>query len=150
TVAGHEAIIEPIGSVPKPLAGPVTFEIDTFAGSGIVFNNTFTANVTAAYKTCILNAEADIARHWTDNATITVSFDAQNAGTNNFLATNNFSIFNFSYAQLTAALAAHANNADAIAATASLAKLSDPTGGAGFWLPGNYANFLRFNVGTTT
>jgi len=45
------------------VAAPVslTGEAVTFAGSAIVFNNSYTANVTQAYKNDILAAEQDIA-----------------------------------------------------------------------------------------
>jgi cadherin-like protein/VCBS repeat protein/FG-GAP repeat protein len=121
----------------------VSSEIVTFAGSGIVFNNTYTANVTQAYKNDILAAEQDIANHWTNSITLNVKFDAVAAGTSGtFLAENSFSLIEgISYATLKNALATHATSADAQAAVASL-PATDPSGGIGWSLPAAYARML--------
>ena len=58
-----------------------TTDIVSFAGSGIVFDNTFTASVSAAYETCILAAEKTIASEWTNSITIHLEFDAEAKGT---------------------------------------------------------------------
>jgi hypothetical protein len=117
-------------------------ETVTFAGSGIVFHNTYTANVTQAYRNDILAAEQDIASHWTNSVTINVTFDAQAKGQNGNLASNGFGLLEgISYATLKNALAAHANSADARAAIASL-PANDPSGGVGWSLPIAYARML--------
>jgi hypothetical protein len=134
------------GTAPGSQSGVIaiasTSQTVTFAGSGIVFNNTYTANVTLAYKNCILAAEQDIATHWTNSITINVTFDALAKGTNSFLASNGFGLVeNISYATLKNALAAHAGSADAQAAVASL-PATDPSGGLGWALPVAYARML--------
>jgi hypothetical protein len=43
-----------------------------FAGSGIVFDNTYTGSVSAAYQSCILSAEQQIASLWTNPITVSV------------------------------------------------------------------------------
>ena len=63
--------------------GSIT-ETITFAGSGIVFNNTFAAGLSSAYINCVLAAEQTIASEWNNSVTIDESFTAQLAGTNNF------------------------------------------------------------------
>ena len=136
---------EGIGPVSQSgVTAPVslTGETVTFAGSGIVFNNSYTANVTQAYKNDILAAEQDIASHWTNSVTINVTFDAQAEGLNGNLASNGFSLIEgVSYTTLKNALAAHAFSADAQAAVASL-PASDPSGGVGWALPVAYARML--------
>ena len=63
---------------------------DTIGGTsgGIVFNNTFEASVSAAYKANIISAEQTIQSLWNNNITINLDFNSQAAGTNTFLATN--------------------------------------------------------------
>ena len=79
----------------------------TFSGSGIVFNNTYTASVTQAYKNDVLAAEQDIASHWSNSTTINLKFDAQAEGLNGDLASNNFGLVEgISYAALKNALSA--------------------------------------------
>ena len=109
-----------------------TTEIVTFASSGIVFNNTYTANVSAAYKAAILAAEKDLASHWSNSVTINAKFDSKAQGQNGTLASNSFSLLEgISYASLKSALAAHtANNPDGLAAVNSLLA-TDPSGGVG-------------------
>jgi len=132
-------------------SGTVTMDVATFAGSGIVFNNTYTANVTQALKNNILAAEQDIASHWSNSVTINVKFDAQALGQNGTLAGNSFSLLEgISYAQLKAALIAHDNsNPDAQAAVATLPSV-DPSGGLGWSLPVAYARMLGLTSITQT
>ncbi len=125
-------------------------ETVTFAGSGIVFNNTYTANVTQPYKNSILAAEQDIATHWTNSIALNVTFDAQAPGTNGTLASNRFGLVEgISYATLKSELAAHATSADAQAAVASL-PATDPSGGTGWSLPVAYARLLQISQSTPT
>ena len=133
-------------------SGPTTSDVVTSAGSGIVFDNTFTANVNAAYKADILAAEADIQSHWSNSVTINLSFDAQAEGHNGDLASNSFDLVEgISYANLKAALIAHdGSNPDALAAVNSLPSV-DPSGGVGWSLPIAYARMLGLtNVTETT
>jgi hypothetical protein len=86
---------EGIGSDPESglvTGASLSGETVTFAGSGIVFHNSYTANVTQAYRNDILAAEQDIASHWTNSVTINVTFDAQAQGQNGNLASNSFSL----------------------------------------------------------
>ena len=58
-------------------SGPTSSDVVTFSGSGIVFNNTYAANVSQAYKNDVLAAEQDIASHWSNSTTINLKFNAQ-------------------------------------------------------------------------
>jgi len=118
-----------------------TTDIVVGVGSGIVFNNTFTAGVSQAYRNCVIAAEQTIQSQWSNPITINVTFDAQNNGQNGGLASNNFSIIQTSYSQLRTALGSHATSSIAQAAVAALPS-SDPSGGSGFWLPVAYARML--------
>jgi hypothetical protein len=118
----------------------------TFAGGGMVFVNTYASSVSQAYKNCIAAAEADIASRWTNSITLHLTFNAQTAGTNNFLASNSFSLTPVSYAQLKSVLASHATSADGQTAVNSL-PASSPQGGS--WsLPEAYARMLGLNAST--
>ena len=115
----------------------------TFSGSGIVFNNTYAANVSQAYKNDVLAAEQDIASHWSNSTTINLKFNAQAEGLNGTLASNGFGLVEgISYAALKTALIAHdGSNPDALAAVNSLPSV-DPSGGVGWSLPIAYARML--------
>jgi hypothetical protein len=121
-------------------------DVVSFAGSGIVFSNSYTANVTQQYKNNILAAEQDIASRWSNSITLNLKFDAQALGTNGtFLASNSWPTFvNVSYATLKAALTSHdGSNPDAQAAVASLpAADPNPRGGLDWSLPEAYARML--------
>ena len=133
-----------ISITPIYSAGGVTTESVTFAGSGIVFNNTYTANVSQAYKSCVLAAEQDIASRWNSSVTISERFDAVAGGINGQLASNSFYVIPATYPQLKNALTALAsteNNSYLQEAVAHLPS-SDPTGGAGFELARPYARLL--------
>ena len=118
-------------------------DVVTFSGSGIVFNNTYSASVTQAYKNDVLAAEQDIASHWSNSTTINLKFDAQAQGLNGDLASNNFGLVEgISYAALKNALSLHdGSNPDALAAVNSLPSV-DPSGGVGWSLPVAYARML--------
>ena len=79
-------------------------ETVTFAGSGIVFDDTFDASVTQAYKNCILSAEQTIATDWTNSVTVNEEFRAKAEGQNGDLASNEFYFYGVSYATLKSAL----------------------------------------------
>jgi hypothetical protein len=118
-------------------------------GSGLVFNNTFDAGVSQAYINCAIAAEQSLEALCTNADTIYVTFTASNEGQNGDLASNSFGIVNVSYSQLTAALASHEHTPVGAAGVAALAGLSDPSGGAGFWLPTSYAVMLGLASPTT-
>jgi hypothetical protein len=122
----------------------------TTAGSGLVFSNTFDATVSAAYQNCVIAAETALAAKFQNAVTINVSFTASSPGQNGVLASNSFFINNFSYATVVNALTSHATTPEGKAAAAALSGLSDPSGGAGFWLPSSYAAMLGLIAQPTT
>jgi len=130
-------------------SGTTSSDLVTFSGSGIVFNNTFAASVTQAYKNDILAAEQDIASHWSNSITLNIKFDAQAQGQTGDLASNSFGLVEgISYASLKAALIAHdGSNPDAQAAVNSLPTV-DPSGGLGWSLPVAYARMLGLTQST--
>ena len=118
-------------------------ETVTLNGSGLVFANTYDSTVTAAYRSAILAAENYFQTHFTNAVTLQVSFSlsplpAGTSGENSF-----FGAEGISYAELKSAWSAHATTADDRAALASL-PATDPTGGAGFFLPAGLAKALGF------
>jgi len=83
-------------------------ETVTFAGSQLVFVNTYLSGVTDAYRTAVLYAEHELQSHFSNNVTITVSFGFANLGSN-FLAQNFFhNQVQATYANLRSGLQAHA------------------------------------------
>jgi hypothetical protein len=132
------------------VSGALTESV-TFAGSGIVFNNTFTANVSQAYKNAILAAEQDIASHWTNSITLNLKFDAQAEGTNTFLATNSWSGLHVAYAALKGALttlASHESGNSILQQAVAHLPTTDPSGGAGFGVSLAYARLLGLSAST--
>jgi hypothetical protein len=120
-------------------------ETVTFAGSGIVFHDTFDAGVSQAYQNCALSAEQAIASQWSNSVTINEEFSAQAQGQNGDLASNEFFIDNVSYAALKSALTTLASQEPGDSylqqAVAHLPS-TDPSGGAGFDLALPYARML--------
>ena len=129
-----------------------TTELTSFAGSGIVFNNTFEASVTAPFKANILAAEQQIARLWTNSITLNLDFKDVNQGNNGFLAFNNWPSFvDVSYATLRAALAEHASSVFAADAVVALPNVDpNPAGGNDWALPEAYARMLGLSTSTPT
>ncbi len=124
--------------------GTIT-ETVTFAGSGIVFDNTFDASVTQAYENCILAAEQNLASECTNSVTINEEFTAQAEGKNGDLASNDFYVFGFSYATLKGALttlASHDPSNSYLQQAVAHLPSADPSGGAGFELALPYARML--------
>src|SRR5438445_4398935 len=105
-------------------------EAVTLAGSGLVFVNSYGANVSDAYRRAVITAENFLQSHFTNQVTVGVKFDFQALGSS-FSAQNNFSEVSVSYASFTAALRAHAITSDDILAVNGLPG-ADPSGGAGF------------------
>jgi len=60
------------------------------SGSGLVFHNTYTANCSQQYINCIVAAEQQLERLWTNSVSINITFDEVAKGTNGFLATNSW------------------------------------------------------------
>ena len=112
------------GSPPPP-------ETVTFAGSGLVFNNTYGSGVSSTFRNEIVAAEQYLESQFTNSCTVNCNFDLQ-ALNHSFSAENFFNPVHVTYSQFVNALAAHAGNAESQAAVAALQHLSDPSNGAGF------------------
>src|SRR5437763_15100497 len=69
-----------------------TTDIVVGVGSGIVFNNTFTAGVRQAYRNCVIAPEQTFQSQWANPITVNVTIDAHNNGQNGRLAIHNLSI----------------------------------------------------------
>jgi Ca2+-binding RTX toxin-like protein len=108
----------------------VSSETVTFAGSGVVFNNTYDDGVTAQVRDAIVAAENYLQAHFTDNATLNVTFNYDHEGPDE-VASNIFGVQTVSYGDLVAALTAHATTSDDRLAVAGL-PIMDPSNGAGF------------------
>ena len=123
-------------------------ETVTFAGSQLVFVNTYLSGVTDAYRTAVLYAEHELQSHFSNNVTITVSFGFANLGSN-FLAQNFFhNQVQATYANLRSGLQAHATTADDFSAVGSL-PATDPSNGGGFLVGGGMARLLGLPGATT-
>jgi hypothetical protein len=124
------------------------YETVRYAGSGIVFNNTYDPDVTPEYRSAVIQAENILQRSFSDHITFNVEFTesaAKNAdGTpdNTFVAVNQgYNAALVSYDQLKSALVAHATTADDFAAVNSL-PASDPSHGAHWVVPYGMAEIL--------
>jgi hypothetical protein len=127
-----------------------TIENVSFAGSGLTFVNTFTANVTQAYENCAIAAEQNLASEYTNSTTINVEFDAENEGNTGDLASNSWYYDKVSYSALKGALTSLSekeNNIDLALAVETL-PTADPSNGAGFELPIAYARMLGLTTST--
>jgi hypothetical protein len=101
-------------------------------GSGLVFNNTYTANCSQQYISCIVAAEDTYESLWSNSLTVNITFDEQAQGDTGSVASNDWSNWvTVSYAQLKNALPA----SDSLPST-------DPTGGHTWYLPVAYARML--------
>jgi Ca2+-binding RTX toxin-like protein len=119
---------------------PVSNETVSFAGSGIVFNNTDNLTITDPVRTAIVSAENYLQAHFTDPVTLNVTFNFEPEGLD-AVASNAFAVYAVSYAQIVGALAAHATTADDRLAVAGLPTL-DPSNGAGFEITGGEGQAL--------
>jgi hypothetical protein len=139
------------GPPPTSTSTATTTQTVSFANSGLVFNNTYTGNVSAAYQSCILSAEQTLASICTNSVTINVEFDAEAEGQNGELASNEFWTVDESYSSLKSALtslsAEEPNNTVLKQAVANL-PTTDPSGGQGFELPLAYAQILGLSTET--
>ena len=112
-----------------PTQGGGSSQTVTYQGSGLVFVNTYSANVSASYQSAIIAAENFFQSHITTSETLYFNFDTASGG---FVGENTFYwITNVPYTTLKNALASHATSADDQAAVASL-PANDPSGGQGF------------------
>ena len=125
---------------------PLASETITLAGSGIVFNNTYGAAVTEAYRGAIITAEHTFQGLFTGSVTLNVDFELQplSAG---FVSQSSFPTVTVSYSSLVAALHAHATTTDDFLAVAGL-PTSDPSMGLGFTLPPGEARLLGLSIFT--
>ena len=112
----------------------------TQPGSGLVFDNTYGAGVTDAYRAAIVTAEHELQSHFTNSVTVRMHFDLQSLGAG-WSAQNTYSQVASSYADFRTALATHATSASDMQAIAGLPQ-DDPSHGAGFWLPSAEARVL--------
>jgi hypothetical protein len=114
----------------------MTTQTVSTSGSSLVFHNTYTANCSQQYINCIVAAEQQLERLWTNSVTINITFDEVAKGTNDFLATNSWTSWvNVNYTQLKNALPAGDN-----------LPISDPTGGRTWSLPEAYARMLGLST----
>src|SRR6185437_13204558 len=120
----------------------------TLPGSGLVFINNYTDNVTAPYRAAIISAENFLQAHFTNSVTVGMDFDFLPLGAN-FAGQNNFSQVTVSYDALARALASHATTGDDLTAVAGLPAF-DPSGGRGFALPTGEAVVLGLAVQTNS
>jgi Ca2+-binding RTX toxin-like protein len=119
---------------------PLSNETVSLAGSGIVFNNTYDAGVTDAVRAAIITAENYLQSHFTDTATLNITFDYVSEGPDQ-IASNVFIVLPVQYSRLVAALTAHATTADDQIAVAGLPTV-DPSNGAGFEVASGLAQAL--------
>jgi hypothetical protein len=121
-------------------------ETVTLAGSGLVFNNTYGAAVTTAYRSAAIAAENAFQTRFTGALTVNVDFELQplSAG---FVSQSSFPTVTVSYASFVGALQAHATTGDDMLAVASL-PTSDPTMGLGITLPPAEARLLGLSIFT--
>ena len=122
-------------------------ETVTFAGSGIVFNNSYSDGVTQQVRAAVLVAENYLQAHFTDVATVNVTFNFTHVDAGE-AANNVFSTYTVTYSQLVAALTAHATTADDRLAVAGL-PLIDPSNGMGFALTIGQAQVLGLGGATS-
>lgn len=122
---------------------PSSMQTVRLAGSGLVFVNTYTSNVSQAYQSAIIAAENYFQQRISSSVTLNFTFDTLNGGTGGFVGSNSFSTYHASYASLRSALASHVSSADDAAAVAALLS-RDITGGAGFDIPAGLAEVLGF------
>ncbi|HSV03407.1 MAG TPA: NF038122 family metalloprotease [Phenylobacterium sp.] len=105
-------------------------ETVTLAGSGLVFDNSYSANVTDAYRSAIVSAENFFQAHFSNAVTITANFDLAPLASGT-AAHNSFFTIRTSYDALVSALRAHATTTDDFVAASGLPGF-DPSGGIGF------------------
>ncbi len=116
-------------------------ETVTYAGSGLVFVNTYGSGVTTTFRNEIVAAENYFQSHFTNACTINCSFDLQSLN-HAYSGENSFSPITVSYSSFVTALRNHATTSDDLAAVASLANLSDPSHGAEVMVPIGEAKIL--------
>jgi rRNA processing protein Krr1/Pno1 len=109
-------------------------ETISMPGSGLIFVNSYTSNVSTAYRNDILLAENYLQSHFINSVTVDTTFDLSSLGPGASGA-NLFNTVDASYAQLVSALTSHATSSADLAVVTSLQNLADPSSGAGFTIP---------------
>ena len=135
------------GGAPVILASGFAPETITLAGSGLVFDNTYSASVTAAYRSAIIAAEHFYQSEYTNSVTLDMNFDFAPLGVN-FAAENSFNTVDVAYATLKSALQSHAATSLQQAAVAAL-PASDPSHGDLFGVSIGMADILGIAGGAT-
>lgn len=118
-----------------------TTETISLTGSGVVFVNSYGANVSATFRNEIVAAENYFQTHFTNTATINVSFNLAQLSPQ-VAGQNSFTYVGVSYSAFVSALQSHATSADDLAAVNALTHLADPSGGHAFVIPLGEANIL--------
>jgi autotransporter passenger strand-loop-strand repeat protein len=122
-------------------------ETVTTAGSGLVFDNTYSSSVTAAYRSDILAAEHVLASEYTNSVTLDMNFNFAPLGPDS-TSESSFNTVDVTYATLKSALQSHATTPLQQAAVAAL-PATDPSGGALFAVPIGMADILGIAGGAT-
>jgi hypothetical protein len=128
------------GPPPAQISGESSFAVVSTPGSGLVFDNTYTANCSAQYIACVVAAEQQLESLFTNSVTINETFDEENEGNNGDALGNTFYYFKYTYAQVRAAVLKLAPG-DVLPAT-------DPSGGANWEIPVAYARMLGLTTYT--
>lgn len=149
------------GTDSTPLSGPSssasgsTSATISKAGNGLVFVDSFDSTCTQAFINCVEAAQETYLNLFNNSITLDFNFTETNKGNTGDLATNNWSWSSdspVSYTTLKNALeakaAAEPNNIYLQDAVASL-PASDPSQGAGFHLPSEYAQMLGLTSSST-
>ncbi|WP_223969797.1 Ig-like domain-containing protein, partial [Bradyrhizobium sp. RD5-C2] len=106
-------------------------ETVTYLGSGLVFNNTYGAGVTPAYRSAIITAENYFQSHFNNSVVLNMSFDLTPLDVK-FAGQNNYNPVHVDFFTLVSALRAKATSPDDVAAANYLGLKTDPSHGAGF------------------
>jgi hypothetical protein len=125
---------------------PFSNETVSLAGSGLVFQNSYSPAVSDAYHGAILRAENALQAQFTTTATISVNFDIKPLD-GGAVANNAYFVYRFDYSTVRAALVGHATTPDDMLAVAGLPTL-DPSNGLGFAMTGGEAQALGL-IGAT-
>ena len=124
-------------------SGGSSSTIVSTSGSGLVFNNTYTANCTASYISLHRRRRGPARKsvHHLNSDTIVVTFDEQNSGNNGVALGNSSHGILTNYSTLKTALQS--------AAPSDVLPSTDPSGGSSQWyLPYSYARMLGLSSTT--
>jgi hypothetical protein len=126
-----------------------TSETIALAGSGLIFNNLYSINVSLPYRTAIVEAENFLQSQFSNSVTLNVSFDLSSLPLGDS-AENDSLVIRVPYTTLVSTLSSPSieTTADDRAAVASL-PAGDPNGGLGFFIPIGMARLLGFTGAPT-